>query len=89
MQPYIVCRIHVAGFHCWEGAPATVDFLAKRHRHLFGVTVRLLVGGINRSVEFYMFQRELRACLAELYTQQVDGFEFGGRSCEMIAVELV
>lgn len=88
MKPYVVCRIRVPGFHRWADAPATVDYLSARHRHLFGVTVRLAVDGPDRAIEFFMFQRVLNEWVASRFKRGDDGFEFGGYSCEMIATAL-
>jgi hypothetical protein len=72
----------VPGFHYWPGAPDEVSYLAHRHRHLFMVIVSVTVGHDNREVEFHTLQGDVRS-------QFSDNMDFGARSCEMIAKDLI
>ena len=70
------------GFHCWPRAPEWCDFLAARHRHLFGVRVEAEVAHLDRDIEFIAAKREL----SEWIATQWPGGELGSFSCEMVAL---
>lgn len=88
MKRTIIVTIRVSGFHAWPSAPEDISFLRQRHRHLFTFRAEFKVGEQTREVEFFQAQRRLRSHLAERYSYDVDGFEFGARGCEDIASEL-
>ena len=69
------------GFHRWPNAPGAQSYLAHRHRHLFGVTVRMHVHDDDREVEFHALKDEARSLWPP-------GGELGTRSCEAMAREL-
>lgn len=72
------------GFHRWPDAPPERDYLANRHRHVFSIRADVIVSGAEgqRDVEFFQ--------LAEIvHRWWGDGErEWGGASCEDIAVDL-
>lgn len=75
------------GFHRWPEAPAEVDYLRARHRHLFKARVYIDVGEENRQIEYHMLKRELTGVFfpdRELVVG-TDEVEFGDWSCEKIA----
>lgn len=76
-----IVRFQVPGFHCWQGATGERSYLANRHRHLFHVEARIEVFHNDREVEFHDF---LDFCRANF-----PGGEMGGRSCEMMAKDLL
>lgn len=65
------------GFHRWEGATGTREYLASRHRHRFNVSVSISVHHDDREVEFHD--------LLDLVRGWWPGPELGGKSCEDIA----
>ena len=46
------------GYHRWPEAPAEVDFLRSRHRHMFHVRVEKTVEHEDRNCEFIMLKHE-------------------------------
>lgn len=82
----IVCR-RLPGFHAWPEAPTAVSFLRARHRHLFTIKVKWVVGE-SRGVEFFLAQAEIEQALT-IYPQGLHGYEFGSQGCEDIAAKLL
>lgn len=75
------------GFHRWEDSP--VDFLLNKHRHLFHITCEVEVSGeIDREVEFFVLQRDLRKAINSIGREGAFGLDFGEMSCETIAKKL-
>lgn len=67
-----------------------VAFLADRHRHMFHFTVSKVVNHDDRDVEFIMFKRDVLAYLFDQYSDyQSRTLEFGPKSCEMLAREIL
>ena len=89
MYTILIIGIKVPGFHRWSGAPEEVNFLKYPHRHMFSIRVTLLPNHDDRDYEFFMEQSNLRAILDSLYIRNDKGYEFQGRSCEMIAKDLL
>ena len=89
MNSEIAVKITVPGFHFWKDAPEEVSFLRLNHRHLFVITAVWKVDHQDRHLEFFLMQRVLRRHLDLIYQKNEDGYQFGQRSCETIAQELV
>jgi len=92
-ESYIKVCTDFRGFHQWLGAPDEVAFLRDLHRHTFYVEVAIPVQHHDRDLEFFLVQRQIDTILAGLYrvqgtTGNVEGYNLGERSCEMIATEL-
>ena len=83
----IIVTCKVAGFHKWPTPLASVAHLGDRHRHLFSFRVEFDVAHDERDVEFQLAQAAVRNAIS-LFPVGDLGFEFGGRSCETIAVEV-
>jgi hypothetical protein len=79
-----------------------VHFLSQPHRHLFVIRARREVTQTDRELEFFLFQRELEQAVGYLFPggdhmcfdprhrfDPAMGLDFGSRSCEMIASELL
>jgi len=84
--------LNVEGFHSWKDVPEYMPhvlFLRERHRHLFNFKVHFTLEGYNREEEFFTVQKELKEVLAYLYPASPLGIEFGDRSCERIALEVL
>jgi hypothetical protein len=93
MKTAISVKLQIEGLHNWPEARAhfpEVGFLAEMHRHIFHIKAVKLVSHDDRDVEIILFKREIidyidRNCFS-LKTNCID---FGPRSCEMIAKDLV
>lgn len=69
MRTLVYCRTQFEGFHRWPDAPAEVEFLRTRHRHLFHVRLEVEVTHANRQVEFILLKRALNSAIASLTAQ--------------------
>lgn len=72
----------LAGFHHWPDAPASLDFLAHRHRHLFRVRADIAVRHHERDVEFFALAEHIRQWWGK------GERECGAAACETLAHEL-
>lgn len=86
---HVEVKVVIPGFHRWASAPERVAFLRDRHRHLFVIRARKQVWHADREVEFFVLRAAVLEALHAEYPSGVDGVEFGGSSCEMIATALV
>lgn len=88
----VIATFRVVGFHSWPDAFAAVGYLASSHRHEFYIRVEVRVEDDDRQVEFHMLKRDSKLALASTFESagygSVDEYDFGHRSCEMIAQEL-
>lgn len=88
----VIATFRVVGFHNWPNAPAAVAYLSAPHRHEFLIRVEARVENEDRQVEFHMLKREAKIALASAFEVATfgaeDEYNFGYRSCEMIAREL-
>lgn len=90
MTPLICVRLSVPGFHYWGNAPLEVAFLRSRHRHLFTIEATLAPRHDDRDMEFFLVRRQLAEAVDRMFLSRGSmGYEFGERSCESIARELV
>lgn len=76
--------------HCWPTAPPQYAYLRAPHRHMFHVKIEVVVGGLNRDVEFIQLKRDATASFVQLgtWTQNMgssDALDYGAQSCEMLA----
>jgi hypothetical protein len=87
----VIATFAVNGFHAWSEAPPELVYLRSRHRHLFTFKLEARVGHDDRQIEFHQLQRAGRYFVGELFPHGGNGgeLEFGSRSCEMIAAELL
>ncbi len=82
-------KLKVAGFHFWKDAPDQVKFLRDNHRHIFGIECTFEVNHDDRDKEFFIEQSTILAFLKSSFESSPHGFQFKGRSCEMIAKTLL
>ena len=82
----IVASSKVEGFHNWPSAPKQHEFLSSCHRHIFYIKVKKTVRHTNREIEIISLVRTIRKFLLLKYG---DPCNFGDRSCESIALEIV
>jgi hypothetical protein len=78
----VIAVFTVEGFHRWPDAPAPVEFLRQRHRHLFHVELSRWVTHADRDIEILMLRRRGIEVLCGEYGLPC---EFGSLSCEHIA----
>lgn len=81
----VVVTLQVEGVHCWPACPIEdVKFLKNPHRHVFHVKACKPVTHDDRDVEIIMLKRSIQQYLESYYSG-----DFGTRSCEAIARELI
>lgn len=79
-EAVVWARFRITGFHRWADAASHREYLGQRHRHLFGVTVRVPVEHDDRAVEFHDLLDAARDAWPGL-----EGDDMGARSCEALA----
>jgi hypothetical protein len=90
MRTLVIVTHAVIGFHLWHTAPPSVGYLASYHRHLFQLRVEASVGSGDREIEFHTLKQALMVALfAWPRYQDTGAIDFGGRSCEHIAKNLL
>ena len=85
---FITVTIEVPGMHRYP--ESTRVYLRDFHRHDFRISVMICVSDQNRQFEFYDVQDAMVMALDKLFAR-VDAttYNFGNRSCEHIANELI
>lgn len=86
---FIKVKTSTPGMHHWPNAPEHRAYLAQPHRHLFLVECSLQVRADDREVEFHDLKYVLDEALPHVGEQKPGYIDFGGRSCESIARELL
>lgn len=77
---FIKVKTQFEGFHKYANAPEKVKFLRERHRHMFGVSVKMEVTESNRELEYFLVLEDVKF-LVKKYLKQTTETD----SCEMIA----
>lgn len=89
----VIVKLAVDGCHNFPKAAELfpeVDFLADRHRHMFHFTVACKVTHSDRDKEFIMLKRDVIEYINdEYYDRFTRTCEFGSKSCEMLAQEVL
>lgn len=83
MTSFILVTTRFEGIHFYENAPEEVAFLRFPHRHEFHVSVGLAVTHDDRELEFILVKRSLDQYISTW------GINFGGKSCEMMAKDII
>lgn len=99
MRTEVFCTLQVEGTHNWPGCPFDeVAYLRDPHRHMFHIKAYKLVTHSDRDVEFIMLKRKIQNYIfGHYWAYHVDKedrittriCEFGAKSCEMLAEELI
>lgn len=87
MRTNVVVNLQYEALHYWKEAASfekEVSFLEHPHRHLFYITCKKAVNHDDRDVEIILLKRTVIGYLKHAY-----GGNFGGKSCEMVARELL
>jgi len=87
----IFCKLQVEGIHYWENCDILeVEYLLHPHRHNFFITAYIDVTHSDRDIEFIKLKHQILEYLSEQYWVYNSRLhDFGGKSCEMIAHELL
>lgn len=94
----VYCTLQVEGIHHWPQCPfEEVAYLRDPHRHVFHIKAYQEVNHDDRDVEFIMLKHAIQTYILDKYATgkpQEGCFgpnvcDFGARSCEMIAQELI
>lgn len=90
LKTFIVCTLQVSGVHRWAGCKdAQVSYLANLHRHQFFIKVKKQVSHLDREIEIISFKTKISNYLRKYYNGLLCLHNFGNRSCEQIATELL
>lgn len=93
LRKSVIVKLSIDGTHNFPKATELfpeVDFLASRHRHMFYFTVSCKVTHSDRDKEFIMLKRDVIDYINRKYFSiQTRTCEFGARSCEMLAEEIL
>ena len=89
----IIVNLQIEGLHNWPDAKKVfpeVGFLSSMHRHNWFIKLKKEVTHSDRDIEFIIFKRNVLDYLKQKY-YNVDSrtHEFGSKSCEMLAEELL
>jgi hypothetical protein len=82
---YVYCQTRVIGFHSWPNAPDEVKYLRNKHRHEFHIKVTVKVEHNDRDIEFIT----LRSAVDRMFDGASAEHDFGAKSCEMIAEDII
>ena len=75
----------MSGFHRWPDAPPHRAYLGLRHQHTFWFEVRIPVDRADRDLEFHDMRERLEIILTTMFPKG----EFGDKSCESIAIDIL
>lgn len=93
LKKTIKVKLQVEGLHSWPEAREVfpeVGFLSDPHRHIFHISITKSVAHNDRDIEIIMFKRTVLNYLHDVYQdQQAKCLDFGRRSCEDLAEELL
>lgn len=92
MLKFIKIKLQVEGLHSWPQAAEVfpdVAFLSYPHRHIFHITLTKRVTHNDRDIEIIRFKREILGYLKRVHSNGEEFLDFGRRSCEDIAEELL
>ena len=90
MNTAVIVKLQVEGLHQWAVCDIReVAYLSSLHRHVFHVECKKEVSHDDRDIEIISFKHELKKYLLGVYSTDGLVCNFGGRSCEMIAKELL
>ena len=85
MQVNIIVNLFYEATHKWPDCNLDeVSFLKNEHRHIFHITAHKEVNHTNRETEIILFKRNILNYLNSVYRNN-----FGGMSCEDIAIKLL
>ena len=86
MITYVLTNIDVEGLHFYPDAPDEVYFLKSPHRHIFNIQAEFVVTDLDREIEIFMREAEIKTYLHLKYGTPCI---FMNMSCEMIALDIL
>lgn len=91
MRKTVIVTLQIEGLHCWKDCPIEeVSFLREPHRHIFHIRCERTVAHLDRDVEIICLKRDIEEWFfKQYYVPQLRIHNFGTKSCEMLALELV
>jgi hypothetical protein len=91
MKTEVFCTLQFDGTHYWKNCPIEeVDYLKDNHRHMFHVKAYTIVNHDDRDVEFIQLKHRVQEYLYVAYwDKEKRTHVLGGKSCEMVAEELI
>ena len=85
MQTNIIVSLQHEATHNWPSCPIQeVQFLRHPHRHIFFIKIKKVVSHSDRDIEIIQLKHQVQQYLADTYQK-----DFGSKSCEMLAEELL
>ena len=87
---YIKVKLQVPGFHRWANAPERYEYLRKKHRHVFHITILIKVDK-SRQIEFIDFKDWVSRLINYNFAQDTElptHTNFQSMSCEQIAEQI-
>lgn len=85
----VFCTLRIDGTHNWPACDVPgVEFLRDPHRHMFHIKAYAAVNHDDRDIEFIALKRQIHQYFAE-QANEYGSVEFGAKSCEMIANDLI
>jgi hypothetical protein len=86
IQIEVFCTLQFIATHSWPDCPfETESYLRDTHRHVFHIKAFKQVTHNDRDVEFIGLKNQIIYYLLDKYPTG----EFGAKSCEMLAIELI
>lgn len=85
----VFCKFQLDGLHYWPEAAGEVEYLKLPHRHVFHFECYKLVTNENRETEFISMKHLIQSYMLSYWSDDLQMCDFGKRSCEMLAIELV
>lgn len=89
----VIINTSIDGCHNFPAAKELfpeVGFLSDRHRHMFHIKLASPVTHSDRDKEFIMLKRDIQQYVVDkYYNTETRTCEFGAKSCEMLAQELL
>jgi len=87
-KSYIWITTQKEGYHYWDGAKDSVQFLKNIHRHIFNFRVDIEVKHNEREIEFFTFKKFINEGINEVWRKYNLDFcdeNNKGCSCETIS----
>lgn len=91
LKTKIISRFKVEGIHRWKDCPIEeVSYLRNYHRHIFHIICYAFVDHNDRDIEFIELTHKIKSYLNnQYYNKNYNCLFFDGRSCEMLAEEIL
>jgi hypothetical protein len=88
MRTRVIAKAEVLATHYWPDAPDHRKYLASPHAHVFKIEVKADIEE-DRGIEFHDLRQTLQMSITKVGDWMVSPVDFGSRSCETIAKDLL